>query len=147
MLITKQEFAKLMKNRLGGDENLAEALTPKYGVGCRRLTPGPNFLESLAKDNAEVVTEEIDHIEPEGLVTKDGKLHKVDALICATGFDTTYRPRFKLVGRQGVSLTDLWEDTNAVEAYLALAIPGFPNYFSKLANPTHLCGIRYLTIQ
>ena len=135
-----------MKGRLGGDEKLAEALTPKYGVGCRRLTPGPNFLESLAKENAEVVTEEIDHIEPDGLVTRDGKLHKVDALICATGFDTTYRPRFKLVGRQGVSLTDLWEDTSAVEAYLALAVPGFPNYFSRFWDLNTLSCIQLLTI-
>ena len=128
----KFEFAKIMKARLGGDEELAEKLIPKWGVGCRRLTPGQNFLESLVKPNVEVITDEIIRIEPEGLVTADGTLHKVDALICATGFNTTYRPRFKLVGRQGIPLADLWEDTNAVEAYLAMAIPGFPNYFMFL---------------
>ena len=120
-----------MKDRLGGDEELAARLVPPYGVGCRRLTPGPNFLESLAKENVDVITQDIDHIEPSGLVTQDGTLHKVDALICATGFDTTYKPRFKLIGRQGVSLADVWQDTNSVEAYLAMAIAGFPNYFSK----------------
>lgn len=128
----KVEFAKIMKARLGGDEELASKLTPKWGVGCRRLTPGQNFLETLVKPNVEVITDEIIRIEPEGLVTTDGTLHKVDALICATGFNTTYRPRFKLVGRQGVPLADLWNDTNDVEAYLALAIPGFPNYFMFL---------------
>lgn len=120
-----------MKTRLGGDEKLAEMLTPKWGVGCRRLTPGQNFLETLVKENVEVVSQEIERIEPEGLVTSDGNLHKVDAIICATGFDTTYRPRFKLVGRQGIPLSEVWADTNAIEAYLALAVPGFPNYFSK----------------
>lgn len=119
-----------MKKRLGGDEKLAASLTPKYGVGCRRLTPGTNFLESLVKDNVEVVTDEIDHIEPKGLVTSDGRLHTVDAIVCATGFDTTYNPRFKLLGRQGTSLSELWADTNAIDAYLAMAIPGFPSYFS-----------------
>lgn len=125
----REIFAKIMKARLGGDEDLAEKLTPKWGVGCRRLTPGENFLETLVKDNVQVINDEIDHIEEEGLVTKDGTLHKVDALVCATGFDTTYRPRFKLVGRQGIPLSDLWADTNAIEAYLGMAIPGFPNYF------------------
>ncbi|KAF2094347.1 flavin-binding monooxygenase [Rhizodiscina lignyota] len=125
-------FAKIMKDRLGGNEELASRLTPKFGVGCRRLTPGQNFLESLVKENVEVISDEIDHIEAEGLVTADGKLHKVDAIVCATGFNTTYRPRFKLVGRQGIPLFDLWADTNAVEAYLAMAIPGFPNYFMFL---------------
>ncbi|KAL9108349.1 MAG: hypothetical protein Q9227_006809 [Pyrenula ochraceoflavens] len=124
------EFAKLMKNRLNNDERLAEALTPKWAVGCRRLTPGQNFLETLVKENVEVVTEDIDHVEAEGIVTKDGTLHRVDAIISATGFDTSYRPRFRLVGRHGVELADQWADTNAVEAYLALAIPGYPNYFT-----------------
>ena len=121
-----------MKDRLGGDEKLAAAVTPQYGVGCRRLTPGPNFLESLAKENVEVITQVIHHVEADGLVMEDGTSIKVDALICATGFDTTYRPRFKLIGKDGVSLGNIWHDTNSVEAYLAMAIAGFPNYFSKL---------------
>lgn len=125
------EFAKRMKNRLGGNEELAELLTPKWGVGCRRLTPGQNFLESLVKENMTVIKDEIERIEAKGLVTADGKLHEVDAIVCATGFDTTYKPRFKLLGRQQVPLSDLWADTNDIEAYLAMAIPDFPNYFSK----------------
>ena len=125
------EFAKMMKNRLGGDEELSELLTPKWGVGCRRLTPGQNFLETLVKENVKVVKDEIERIDEKGLVTADGTLHEVDAIVCATGFDTTYKPRFKLVGRRPSPLADLWADTNDVEAYLAMAIPDFPNYFSK----------------
>lgn len=139
-LIFWKEFAKLIKKRLGGDEKLAAVLTPTYGVGCRRLTPGPNFLETLVKDNVEVINEEVDHVEAKGLVTKDGSLHEVDAIICATGFDTTYKPRFKLVGSQGISLADLWSDSDAIEAYLAMAIPEFPSYFStyRLASFTSI---------
>jgi cation diffusion facilitator CzcD-associated flavoprotein CzcO len=133
----KEQFAKIMKERLGGDEFLAAIITPKWGVGCRRLTPGQNFLETLVKDNVEVVTDDIVRIESDGLVTQnkatgEETLHIVDALICATGFDTTYRPRFNLVGRQGIPLSKLWADTNDIEAYLALAVPGFPNYFMFL---------------
>ncbi|KAF2239816.1 FAD/NAD(P)-binding domain-containing protein [Viridothelium virens] len=124
-----EEFAKMMKSRLGGNEELSELLTPKWGVGCRRLTPGQNFLESLIKENVTVVKDEIERIEEKSLVTADGKLHEVDAIVCATGFDTTYKPRFKLVGRQQAPLSELWADTNDIEAYLAVAIPDFPNYF------------------
>ena len=124
-------FAKMMKQRLGGDEELSELLTPKWGVGCRRLTPGQNFLETLIKENVTVIKDEIDRIEESGLVTTDGTLHRVDAIVCATGFDTTYKPRFRLVGRQPTPLAELWADTNDIEAYLAMAIPDFPNYFSK----------------
>ncbi|PGH11939.1 hypothetical protein AJ80_06904 [Polytolypa hystricis UAMH7299] len=125
-------FTMIMKERLGGDEKLSSTITPKWGVGCRRLTPGEGFLEALIKENVTVVSNEIARIEPEGIVTEDGILHKVDAIICATGFDTTYRPRFKLVGRKGMPLADLWEDMNDIEAYLAMAIPDFPNYFMFL---------------
>ncbi|KAL9073419.1 MAG: hypothetical protein Q9157_004753 [Trypethelium eluteriae] len=129
-----EEFAKMMKSRLGGNEELSELLTPKWGVGCRRLTPGQNFLESLIKENVTVVKDEIERIEEKSLVTADGKLHEVDAIVCATGFDTTYKPRFKLVGRQQAPLSELWADTNDIEAYLAVAIPDFPNYFRGRAE-------------
>lgn len=29
-------------------------VVPAFGVGCRRLTPGPGFLESLCEDNVSV---------------------------------------------------------------------------------------------
>lgn len=127
----RKAFAEIMKQRLNGDEVLAEKLTPKWSVGCRRLTPGQNFLESLVKQNVEVVSDEIDHVDADGLVTTDGRKLSVDAIVCATGFDTTYRPRFKLVGRKSTPLSELWKDTNDVLAYLAVAVPDFPNYFSK----------------
>jgi cation diffusion facilitator CzcD-associated flavoprotein CzcO len=127
----KQLFANVMKDRLGGNDELAEKLIPKHGVGCRRLTPGPGFLEALVKPNVEVVTSEIDCVMPEGLLTKDGIFHKVNTIVCATGFDTTFRPRFRLIGRDDASLAERWKDTEDVEAYLALAIPDFPNYFSE----------------
>ncbi|OCT49455.1 putative sterigmatocystin biosynthesis monooxygenase stcW [Cladophialophora carrionii] len=122
-------FTEYMKGRLGNDEAFAAALTPKWSVGCKRLTPGVNFLESLIKENVTVVNEAISKITAEGLVTCDGKLHKVDALVCATGFDTTYRPRFELLGRNKKPLHELWANTDDVEAYLAMMVPEFPNYF------------------
>lgn len=127
----RKVFAEIMKQRLNNDEVLAEKLTPKWAVGCRRLTPGQNFLESLVKENVEVVSHEIARVDADGLVKADGRKYEVDAIVCATGFATTYRPRFKLVGRQGVPLSEIWKDTEDVMAYLAVAVPDFPNYFSE----------------
>ena len=53
-----------------------------------------------------------------------------DILICATGFDTTYKPNFPIVGSLGQSLHDAWE--NDVNEYLGLAVPHYPNYFMTL---------------
>lgn len=39
----------------------------------------------------------------------DGVERKVDTIICATGFDVSYRPRFPIVGKNGVDLADKWK--------------------------------------
>ena len=36
----RKQTAAMMKEKLGGDEELAQKLTPEYEVGCRRATPG-----------------------------------------------------------------------------------------------------------
>ncbi len=63
-------------------------------------------------------------------MTEDGTEHKVDVLICATGFDVSFRPRYPLCGKNGADMADVWK--NAPETYLSVTAPQFPNYFSQL---------------
>lgn len=72
----------------------------------------------------------IKEVTPEGCVTDDGRSWPLDVLICATGFDTTFKPRFPLLGRGGRSLADDWAEEP--DSYLGLAAHGFPNYFMFL---------------
>lgn len=60
----------------------------------------------------------------------DGKEHPTDMLICATGFDTSFRPCFPPIGREGRDLAQEWE--LEPRSYLGLAASGFPNYFMYL---------------
>ena len=46
-------------------------------------------------------------------------------LVCATGYDTTWRYPFPIAGRDGKLLTDRW--ASHAEAYLSVAVDGFPN--------------------
>jgi cation diffusion facilitator CzcD-associated flavoprotein CzcO len=48
-------------------------------------------------------------------------------MICATGFDTSFRPRFSIIGRGGKDLREEWVDEP--RSYLSIAAHGFPNYF------------------
>jgi cation diffusion facilitator CzcD-associated flavoprotein CzcO len=57
----------------------------------------------------------------------NGKEHPLDVLICATGFDTLYKPRFPLIGTGGANLADKWADK--AKYHLGLAVTGFPSYF------------------
>lgn len=114
---------------LGGDEELCKALIPTYPLGCRRMTPGPGYLEALRSPNAEVVTEGIASIVKEGIQLESGEVIKLDAIICATGFDTSFAPRFPLVGRHGNVQDKFREETP--RSYMSCALSGVPNYFSK----------------
>ncbi|KIX98610.1 uncharacterized protein Z520_05911 [Fonsecaea multimorphosa CBS 102226] len=122
-----QHFRASMKQRLGDKGYLADKLVPNFAVGCRRVTPGHNYLESLAADNVTVETGQILHITPDGLEMEDGTRYTdIDAIVCATGFDTSFRPAFTVVGEQD-ELREVWKDEP--KSYLSIAAPGFPNFF------------------
>ncbi|KAK8023756.1 hypothetical protein PG993_011822 [Apiospora rasikravindrae] len=132
-----------------------DKLIPDFPFGCRRLTPGVGYLESLTKPNVTVARGGgVVRMTPEGCVTADGKEWPLDVLICATGFDTTFRPRFPIIGRGGRSMAEEWSETaltkpttaptngngstttseggRGPETYLSLAAHGYPNYFMFL---------------
>ncbi|KAH7082480.1 hypothetical protein FB567DRAFT_551421 [Paraphoma chrysanthemicola] len=115
---------------LSKKEGLSELLIPKFEVGCRRLTPGVGYLEALVEENVTVIGEGIEKFTADSIVTQSGKDIKVDAVICATGFDTSYRPPFNVRGKHGKELRDVWADKP--KSYLAVAVSGFPNYFTAI---------------
>ena len=120
-----------MKRRLGEGNPLADFIIPTFPVGCRRPSPGNGYLEALSASNVDVITgREITRIEEDGLVLtgEDGESKvKVDVLICATGFDLSFRPRFPIIGRDGVDLREAWKDR--ATAYLSMTPADMPNYF------------------
>ncbi len=119
-------LTEAMKQKLHSS-GLEEQLIPQHGVGCRRPTPGVGYLEALTSNNTETVVGEIKQVTAHGIVDQEGKEHSIDVLVCATGFDTTYKPRFPLIGAQGKNLKDEWAEST--KAYMATTIPDFPNYF------------------
>jgi cation diffusion facilitator CzcD-associated flavoprotein CzcO len=78
------QLQETMKKSLATRPELAATLIPSFGVGCRRLTPGVGYLESLTQDNVDVITQDITSVTANGLVAADGKERKVDTIICAT---------------------------------------------------------------
>jgi cation diffusion facilitator CzcD-associated flavoprotein CzcO len=122
----KDTFTEQMTTKLKGAEWLREKLIPQWGVGCRRLTPGIGYLETLAKPNVKVVFGEIESITEKGCLCDDGKEYPVDILICATGFDISFKPRFPTIGLDGNNLQDEWSKES--QSYLGLAAPNMPNY-------------------
>jgi cation diffusion facilitator CzcD-associated flavoprotein CzcO len=110
------------------DPELRERLRPDYRAACKRLVISPNFYEAIQHPNARLVTEAIERVERDGVRTRDGELHELDVLVLATGFrvDRFMRP-IEVTGRDGLTLEKVWADRPS--AYLAVAIPDFPNLF------------------
>ena len=127
-----EEFTKLMKGRLAKKPQIAEHLIPNFSPGCKRLTPGPGYLESLTENNVEVIPIPIDQINATGIRTSDGKQRDVDMIVCATGFDTSNLHQFPIFGRDGIKLQEKWEAADRPETYLTMAVDGFPNFFMSL---------------
>lgn len=110
------------------DPELRAKLTPTYRAACKRLVVSHNWYDAVVDPTVEIVTDAIERVEPGGVRTVDGTLHEVDVLVLATGFhvDRFMRP-MDIRGVDGVALDDVWAQRPT--AYLAVAIPGFPNLF------------------
>ncbi|KAK5550925.1 hypothetical protein LTR46_011068 [Exophiala xenobiotica] len=107
------------------DERLLKGFTPKFGVGCRRVTPGDPYMAAIQKPNVTVHFTAVNQITENGVIGADGVFREVDTIVCATGFDVSYRPRFPIIGRNNVSLAEKWK--KVPEGYLGLAVPDMPN--------------------
>ncbi|KAF2460341.1 hypothetical protein BDY21DRAFT_280493 [Lineolata rhizophorae] len=136
-------FRQMMKERLKSRPDIFEEIVPSFSPGCRRLTPGPGFLEALTEDNVDYIKTEIERIEPTGVRTQDGKLHEIDVLVCATGFQSSAPPPFGVRGLGGRTLVDKWADR--ADSYLSLATDGFPNLFMMM-GPNSAIGSGSLTM-
>ncbi|OHF03868.1 hypothetical protein CORC01_00730, partial [Colletotrichum orchidophilum] len=129
-LEARKAMEKMMKEKLSPKPEIAENLIPDFPVACKRLTPGPGYLESLTADNVEFCSQELALFTEKGLVTADGREHEFDAIICATGFDVSAIPGFPIYGSDGINLQDLW--ATDVKQYLAICVPKMPNFFPIL---------------
>ncbi|GJC80053.1 FAD-binding monooxygenase moxY [Colletotrichum liriopes] len=121
---------EFMTAMLRGNEELCKQLIPDFPLGCKRLTPAPGYLESFHDPRVSLHTGAIKSFVPQGIVLENGEVLEVDAIICATGFDSSFRPAFPLVGRHG-NLQDIWSEQTP-KAYMSLAVAGLPNYFKFL---------------
>ncbi|KAI7364285.1 putative sterigmatocystin biosynthesis monooxygenase [Hortaea werneckii] len=128
-----QEMFRQRMSEFIKDKRLLDGFTPKFGLGCRRVTPGDPYMEAIQKENVDVHFTPVTSCTEKGVVGEDGVEREVDTIVCATGFDVSYKPRFPLVGKNGVDLKEKWRV--CPESYLGLAIPDFPNLLTYI-GPT-----------
>lgn len=81
---------------------------------------------AIQKPNVNVHFTPVVEINETGVIGEDGIHREVDTIVCATGFDVSYRPQFPMVGQSGIDLRQKWKI--CPEGYLGLAVPDFPNF-------------------
>lgn len=120
----RKEFTELMAQRLKKKPELLKHIVPDFSPHCRRLTPGPGYLEALTEENVSFIRTPISHFTATGIVTTDGVERNVDAVICSTGANVDWRPPFPIVAH-GRDLRDAWSPDPLT--YLGFSTPNFPN--------------------
>ncbi len=113
------------------DPDLRKKLTPDYGFGCKRPSISNDYLKTFNRDNVQLVTDGIDSIYEQGIVTKDGKKHELDLIILGTGFKVMEKgnaPSYEVYGRGNLELGQFWYE-NRYQAFNSISIPKFPNFF------------------
>lgn len=116
---------------------LRQALTPNYTIGCKRILMSNDYYPALTRSHVQVVSQAIQRIEADAVVTADGVRHPADCLIFGTGFQATAPlPRGMLIGRDGLDILDSWHD--GAHAYLGTTLPGYPNLFMIVGPNTGL---------
>jgi acetone monooxygenase len=139
-----------MRERLRTDSRLCSILIPgpdDYGFGTHRVPLENRYLEAYLQDNVEAIdcrATPIERIVPEGIQTADGKVHEVDVIILAVGFDagSGALSRIDIRGRGGRSLKDQW--AQEIRTSMGLQVHGYPNLFTTgapLAPSAALCNM------
>lgn len=131
-----------MREKLAKKPELLDVIIPTFAPGCRRLTPGKGYLEALCQDNVEVISETIVEVTEAGIKLANGREVELDALACATGFKTSARPNFEVIGKDGLELAQRW--TPHPESYMSIMVDGFPNYL-MMFGPNSAIGYGSLT--
>ena len=113
------------------DPELRRKLEPDYTFFCKRPGFANDYYRTFNRDNVELVTDPIERIAADGIVTKDGRTREIDTLILATGFNLFEGhnlPGFEAIGIDGEDLSELWHERR-FQAYEGVSVPGFPNMF------------------
>lgn len=143
------EFVRIkMRERLQSRPDLCNLLIPTdYGFGTHRVPLESKYLEVYLQPNVEAVDckqSPIERIVPEGIQTADGKIHEVDIIVLAVGFDagSGALSRIDIRGRDNRSLREQWKQE--IRTSMGLQIHGYPNLFTTgapLAPSAALCNM------
>ncbi len=119
------------------DPDKRKHVIPDYQIGCKRILISNDWYPAINQANVNLITETIERIDTDGVVTADGRHHSVDAIICGTGFRASeFLAPMTITGRGGLSLSEAWRE--GASAFKGITVNGFPNLFMLYGPNTNL---------
>ncbi|KAL9061780.1 MAG: hypothetical protein Q9206_000350 [Seirophora lacunosa] len=128
-------------------EKYHEMLTPDYNIGCKRRIFDAAWFKSLNDPKIELTTQPITKVSPHSITIGPGRLYPdpsdkdskvptdeqtipADVVVLGNGFEVTkWLHPLKIRGKHGEYMQDVWDARGGPQAYLGLAMDGFPNLF------------------
>ncbi|CAA0118019.1 4-hydroxyacetophenone monooxygenase [Halioglobus japonicus] len=145
-----------LAEQIGDDRELLEQLIPDYPPGGKRpVLDDGSYIGALKQDNVSLLSQPIDKIVEQGIVTADGTLHEFDVLIYGTGFAADqFLVTMEVYGRNGRELVSSWGGD--AKAYKGVMVSDFPNFYTLYGPNTNIvigssivffveCQLRYIS--
>ena len=127
-----------IRNKLQDRPDLLKKALPDFPPLTKRVPVDFGWLDMLKQDNVQLVTERIECVTRDAIITADGAAHPADLIVLATGYQATRMLQtIRIEGRDGCDLQEKWHGDDA-RAYLGMAVPGFPNFFTMYGPNTNL---------
>jgi len=145
---TAYEFWRDKTRARISDPVLADKLAPMeppHPFGVKRPSLEQNYYEVFNQDNVTLVDlheTPIQRIVEGGVQTADGRVHELDILVLASGFDavTGGLTALDIRGTKGATMAEQWAD--GVAAHLGVATANFPNllFLYGPQSPSGFCN-------
>lgn len=152
----RQFFTRYIREQIAGREDLWDKVVPTYPPYGKRILMDNDWYRTITRDDVQLVSDDVQRIDGDTVITADGHRHQLDVLVFATGFQSKRMLwPIDVRGVDGRSLRELWGEDDA-RAYLGMTVPDFPNFFLLYGPNTNLghggsvifhteCQVNYVT--
>lgn len=122
--LMKSILRKAAVARLPQDFDAATHLTPSYNPWDQRLCaiPDADLFRAISRGSADIVTDTIDRIEPDGIRLRSGATLPADVIVTATGLNLL------VLGGIGLSVDGRAVDVSRTLTYKGMMLSDVPNF-------------------
>lgn len=128
-------------------EKYHDILTPNYEVFCKRRVIDDGWYKCLNDARIELTTQPLTRVNDKTVTIGPGRYYPpesdatshhpteqreidADVIIMANGYETnTWLHPLHIVGKDGESMDKVWQKRGGAQAYMGIAMDGFPNFF------------------